>query len=100
MPQVPAFADAAACGSGKATDPQVRLGVVSFSSSRWRSPMDRERVHIVLKTVACLFALLAISAGTARAQAEATVRGDVVAVANGSALSGVQVTLERPAGES
>ena len=62
--------------------------------------MDRERVHVVLKTVRCVFALLAISAGTARAQAEATVRGDVVAVANGSALSGVQVTLEPQAGES
>jgi outer membrane receptor protein involved in Fe transport len=62
--------------------------------------MGREHVDIVLKTAACLFALLGIGAGTARAQAEATVRGDVVAVANGSTLSGVQVTLESQAGES
>src|SRR5688500_2026858 len=46
-----------------------------------------------LECTAFLFVFLGVSAGTARAQAEATVRGEVVTLAGAAPLGGVTVTL-------
>ena len=51
------------------------------------------RMHLGLSTVVCVVVLSGFDVGDARAQAEAIVRGEVVAVADESGLSGISVTL-------
>ena len=62
--------------------------------------MYAKRAFIALKGIAFLFILLEVCTGTARAQAEATVRGEVV-IHDGVPLTDARVTLRGfPAGES
>ena len=55
--------------------------------------MSPQRCHIFLKMFTCLLAVLGVGVGNARAQAEATIRGHVLAAADSSALAGVPVAL-------
>jgi outer membrane receptor for ferrienterochelin and colicins len=59
--------------------------------------MSPQRCHIFLKMFTCLLVVLGVGVGNARAQAEATIRGHVLAAADSSALAGVPVAL-RPQG--
>lgn len=54
--------------------------------------------HRVLRTVTCLLILLGFDIRVARAQAEATIRGQVVAAGDSSALAGVPVVLRPQTG--
>src|SRR5687767_5937113 len=53
---------------------------------------------LIVRTVTYLSIFLSTGAGIAHAQFEATLRGEVVAVATGSPLIGVDVTLSAPNG--
>src|SRR5919108_5370502 len=60
--------------------------------------MAAERRHDILRTVTCLLVLLGVDVGAAWAQAEATIRGQVLAAADSSAVAGVPVALRSQAG--
>jgi outer membrane receptor protein involved in Fe transport len=60
--------------------------------------MCEKRLHVLLGIAACVFVVLGVHVRPAWAQAEATIRGDVVAAANGSPLSGVHLTLKPSSG--
>src|SRR5688500_4311594 len=59
--------------------------------------MRAKRLHIFLGTAAGVLFVAGLNVGTAWAQAEATIRGQIVASADASALAGAPVTLQ-PAG--
>ena len=55
--------------------------------------MGANRVHVIVRTLSCWLVFLLASVELAHAQVEGTVRGQVVAAADGSAVAGAAVTL-------
>ena len=62
-------------------------------TQRWRALMYVRGIRGVVATATCLLLLLGVDVSTLWAQVDATIRGHVVASADGSAIAGAPVTL-------